>query len=376
MNRLDLLFDVRCYRMSGIGRYIQGELSLLGFNLPGAGLAKAPARVSPKKVGLLCRSDEARFFMETGCAKVIEWNAPPFSLKEQFLSFSLLREALALTGAIWFPHWNVPLWFSKPKGVEMILTVHDLIPWTFPVYAKTLKSRLGWPIFLNAVQKADVIRCVSKATRETLLEKVPMARNKKVEVRYPNALPSFLKDPAFQRSLREKPWPEKWNFEKGQYALYVGNLKPHKGIDFLIDVWQEIQVQLPPMARLVLVGKSFGREIPERIQMTEKTVCLGEVTDEELWQLYVNAKVFCFPSFSEGYGIPPIEACAFGIPIIAATGIPSLEETLGLNIGIRFEKDLWIKSLIELFCSKQHPFKKGVLQIFKKSRSHGNSEHE
>lgn len=352
MNQMELLFDARCYQMSGIGRYIKGELSALGFNIPGTSGESADAAEPSQSVGLFCRREEANLFVEAGCKNIVEWEATPFSVKEQFLSSLFLKKALERTGTVWFPHWNVPMVFSKPQGVEMILTVHDLIPWTFPAYAKSLKSRLGWPIFLNAVRKADVIRCVSKATRDALFEKVPEARNKKVEVRYPNVLPPFLKDQEFQRNLREKPWPEKWKFEKGQYALYVGNLKPHKGVDFLIDVWREIQAKLPPNARLVLAGKSFGGKIPGRIAKTPKTVSLGEVTDEELWQLYANARVFCFPSFAEGFGIPPLEALALGT-ITMISGIPSVKEVLGQEIDIPLVVNLWTDRLSETFSMRQ-----------------------
>jgi len=353
MNRVDLLFDARCFRMSGIGRYIKGELSLLGFKIPGASPDFPTPEEPPRSVGILCRSEDAPGFIEAGCENTVVWEARAFSFKEQFFSSLLLGKTLKMTDTVWFPHWNVPMVFSKPKGVEMILTVHDLIPWTFPAYAKSMKSRLGWPIFLNAVRSADVIRCVSKATRDVLLEKVPEARNKKTEVRYPNVLPPFLNDPAFRRTLWEKPWPEKWHFEKGQYALYVGNLKPHKGVDFLLDVWQEVQAELPLTARLVLAGKSFGEEIPERIEKTPKAVGIGEVTDEELWQLYANAKVFCFPSFAEGYGIPPLEALALGT-MTMTSGIPSVNEVLGQEAGIPLVVNLWAERLLETFFMKQY----------------------
>lgn len=347
MNRVDLLFDVRCYRMSGIGRYIKGELSALGFNIPGTSLGNADVAQRSQSVGLFCRREETQLFVEAGCKNIVEWEAKPFSVKEQFLSSLLLRKALERTGTIWFPHWNVPFVFSKPKGVEMILTVHDLIPWTFPAYAKTLKSRLGWPVFLNAVRKADIIRCVSKATRDVLFEMVPEARSKKVEIRYPNVLPSFLKDSEFQRSLREKPWPEKWHFEKGQYALYVGNLKPHKGVDFLIEVWREIRPVLPESARLVLVGRGFGGKLPLHIETTPGIVALGEVPDEEIWQLYANAKVFCCPSLMEGFGIPPLEAQSLGVPVVS-TVTPSLAEYCKGKQTNEVDKKLWVKELSKI----------------------------
>jgi glycosyltransferase involved in cell wall biosynthesis len=351
--------------MSGIGRYIKGELSALGFNIPGTSAGNPVPENISRSIGLLCRSEESSFFIEAGCENIVEWEARPFSVKEQFFSSPLLGKALKMTDAVWFPHWNVPMTFSKPKGVEMILTVHDLIPWTFPAYSKTLKSRLGWPVFLNAVRRADVIRCVSQATRDVLFEKVPEARDKNVEVRYPKVLPSFLKDENFQRTLREKPWPEKWNFEKGQYALYVGNLKPHKGVDFLLDVWREIQSALPESTRLVLVGRSFGGKLPVRIETTQRITALGEVADDELWQLYANAKVFCFPSFAEGYGIPPLEALALGTPTITS-GIPSVEEMIGPEIALPLEVSFWSKTLSEAIsvekelkkCKRGHAFVK------------------
>jgi len=344
---VNLFFDARCFNMSGIGRYIKGELSTLGLGLPMGSLENQASPRTVKSVGLFCRPEESRFFTEAGCANLVEWNARPFSIKEQFFSSPLLGKALKMTDTVWFPHWNVPVVFPKPKGIEMILTVHDLIPWTFPAYAKTLKSRLGWPIFLNAVRKADVIRCDSQATKDVLLEKVPEAKNKKIEVRYPNVLPAFLKDPVFQRTLRERPWPEKWNFEKGQYALYVGNLKPHKGIHFLIDVWMGLQSKLPEDVRLVLVGKSFGVQIPARGAGMLKIIALGEVSDEELWQLYANAKVFCFPSFAEGFGIPPLEALTLGTPVLSRN-IPSLSVTSGINIYVAEGYEEWGKYLSDL----------------------------
>lgn len=347
MKRMGLLFDARCYRMSGIGRYIKGELSALGFNIPGKSAGNPVPENISRSIGLLCRSEESSFFIEAGCENIVEWEARPFSVKEQFFSSPLLGKALKMTDAVWFPHWNVPMTFSKPKGVEMILTVHDLIPWTFLAYSKTLKSRLGWPVFLNAVRRADVIRCVSQATRDVLFEKVPEARDKNVEVRYPKVLPSFLKDENFQRTLREKPWPEKWNFEKGQYALYVGNLKPHKGVDFLLDVWREIQSALPESTRLVLVGRSFGGKLPLRIETTPGVVALGEVTDDEIWQLYASAKVFCFPSLMEGFGIPPLEAQSIGVPVIS-TLTPSLLEFFKGQQTKVIDKKFWVKELLKI----------------------------
>ena len=112
MNRVDLLFDARCYRMSGIGRYIKGELYALGFKIPGACLGHPAPEETPRNVGLICRPEEARFFVEAGCENIVEWEARPFSAKEQFFSFPFLGKTLKMADAVWFPHWNVPMVFS------------------------------------------------------------------------------------------------------------------------------------------------------------------------------------------------------------------------------------------------------------------------
>jgi NADH:ubiquinone oxidoreductase subunit F (NADH-binding) len=100
MNRVDLLFDARCYRMSGIGRYIKGELSALGFNIQGASPETSPQEGAPSTIGLLCNTEEIRSFSQAGIENLFEWGARPFSFSEQFLSSGFLRKALKKTDTV------------------------------------------------------------------------------------------------------------------------------------------------------------------------------------------------------------------------------------------------------------------------------------
>ena len=111
------------------------------------------------------------------------------------------------------------------------------------------------------------------------------------------------------------------NLEKEDYVLSVGSIDPRKNLKSLIDIFRDKTV------KLVIVGqqnKVFSAlkldDLPNNIVFT------GYVDDDELVQLYNNAKIFVYPSFFEGFGIPPLEAQACGCPVICSekTSLPEV----------------------------------------------------
>jgi glycosyltransferase involved in cell wall biosynthesis len=100
----------------------------------------------------------------------------------------------------------------------------------------------------------------------------------------------------------------------GRYVLYVGALEPRKGLDVLAAAWA--QRPLGDGAELLVAGE--GRVAVPGARM------LGHVTDAELQALYAGALAVVLPSWLEGYGYPPLEGLAHGVPaIVTATGRPS-----------------------------------------------------
>jgi glycosyltransferase involved in cell wall biosynthesis len=112
-----------------------------------------------------------------------------------------------------------------------------------------------------------------------------------------------------------------------RYALYVGATERHKNVGLLLDVWAAGR---PAGLRLAIVGRP-GRDhehLSERANRLGSSVVLrGAVDDAELERWYRHASVFLFPSRTEGFGYPPLEAMQRGVPVIASTG-GSLPEVL------------------------------------------------
>lgn len=110
----------------------------------------------------------------------------------------------------------------------------------------------------------------------------------------------------------------------GAYVLTVGSRDPKKNLRRLMDAWSQVPAAVKGQRKLLVAGggaKKFRDEQLGRIPVDVEF--LGYVEDEELLTLYVHADSFVFPSLYEGFGLPPLEALACGIPTLVAD-IPPL----------------------------------------------------
>lgn len=117
------------------------------------------------------------------------------------------------------------------------------------------------------------------------------------------------------------------------YLLYVGNYYGYKNIGRLVDALPAIVVKHPDM-RLVLVGKEeepLSQELLARAEVAEvknRIHFTGFVPDSQLAWLYQNASLYVFPSLSEGFGLPGLEAMSYGAPV-ASSNATCLPEVYG-----------------------------------------------
>jgi len=117
------------------------------------------------------------------------------------------------------------------------------------------------------------------------------------------------------------------------YVLAVSSLSPHKNfaaviraVELIGDAWFDVVIAGGQNPRIF--ARSDGR-LPRHVKY------IGYVTDPELKALYANAACFVFPSFYEGYGLPPTEAMACGCPVVAAKAA-SIPEVCG-NAAMYFD---------------------------------------
>jgi len=117
------------------------------------------------------------------------------------------------------------------------------------------------------------------------------------------------------------------------YTLYVGNAYPHKNLDALVAGFAAYRQNGFADRTLVLVGASdyfyerLKRETELR-KLAEHVIFFGQASDAELTALYLGAESYVFPSLCEGFGLPPLEAMANGLPV-ASSNASCLPEILG-----------------------------------------------
>ena len=247
---------------------------------------------------------------------------------------------------IFWYRWRVPLYanfFTGPADIyhgldfglpplagraHKVVTVYDL---AFLQHPETAVSSLA--AFLNkvvpeSVAAADVVAAISHATKHALIEhyKTPP---EKITVIPCGIAPHFhrISDAALLEATRRK-------FDlKRPLVLSVGTLEPRKNHLGLIKAFYEVQKSKESPAMLAIAGgKGWLYEETQRmvteLKLENKVRFLGRISDLELITLYSLADVFAFPSFFEGFGMPPLEAMACGAPVITSN-TSSLPEVTG-----------------------------------------------
>lgn len=209
--------------------------------------------------------------------------------------------------------------FNFPAGLKIpvLLSIHDLVFLEIPKFTSVLGRFIRWFYVKRAFEKADVIFTVSKFSRERI--RSILGVEKIIDITY-NGLNNALL--AFDRSC-VKPI---FMFD---YFLYVGNIKPHKGLSLLLDAYHLVR-QSGDSRKLVIIGdyktfKTKDKHITKQINGDPDIVFTGKIKDEDLYMIMSSASMLIQPSLYEGFGIPPLEALYLGTPVLLSD-IPVFRE--------------------------------------------------
>ena len=116
------------------------------------------------------------------------------------------------------------------------------------------------------------------------------------------------------------------------YILYVGSLEPRKNINILIEAYEKLRHEYPAIkTKLILIGGEsplFASVQLKAREFRDDVIFKGFVTDLELGEFYRRAKLVAYPSLYEGFGLPPLEAMASGVPVITSS-TSSIPEVVG-----------------------------------------------
>jgi alpha-1,3-rhamnosyl/mannosyltransferase len=276
-----IAIDARKIADFGIGTYIRGLLGgLAALNSGDEYVAFAPAGAA----------------IPPAVANIVEHihvDAPHYSVRELItLGRAADRARLDVFHA---PHYVVP--FTR---VPLVVTIHDLIHLHQP-----MRNPLA-PLYARAMIRRAVkhARCVLTVT-ETVKAQLETELGAKNVIVTPNGVA------APSTADRRPPTAD-------SFFLYVGNDKPHKNIDTLIDALARI-----PDAWLILAGAPF-----DRFRGHARIDVRGFVSEAELSALYRSAIALVMPSLEEGFGLPAAEAMAHGTAVITSN-VPALVEVTG-----------------------------------------------
>jgi glycosyltransferase involved in cell wall biosynthesis len=258
----------------------------------------------------------------------------PYSASEQFRLGRILDEINP--DLVHFTHFCQPVRYSG----RFVVTVHDLTLLDFSTargrgltsakYA--IRRRAMRSVLKHGVRSAVTVMTPSRFTASRVKERFGIDESRLVVI-----------SEAASRVHEGSPVPYEGLAGGQPFVLYVGNAYPYKNLKTLVEAFESLRLR---DHHLVLVGppnrfyddlQRFVREL-----RVPNIVITGFVPGEQLGWLYDNARAFAFPSRSEGFGLPGLEAMAHGLPVVAAnaTSLPEVYRDAAVYFDPTDTKDL------------------------------------
>jgi glycosyltransferase involved in cell wall biosynthesis len=214
------------------------------------------------------------------------------------------------------PHFNVPIGYGKPY----VVTIHDLL-WherrdknatTLTPFMHTIKYQAYRFISEAAIRAAKAVFVPTEFVAKVVQG---VSRKQRVIV----TKEGVSKDYVLKGSKTKRSYP---------YLVYTGSLYPHKNVPYILDMLMSMQeLHLIVVSGRSVFQTSFMKEVKKR-QLEDRVHLEQGLEDKKVAELYRSADAFVMPSFSEGFGLPGLEAMACGT-LVLASDIPVFHEVYG-----------------------------------------------
>jgi len=205
-----------------------------------------------------------------------------------------------------------------PKSKKLVLTIHDLAFLTYPKsFSKIFQIYYSLLIPYN-IKRADQIITISEASKKEIIDIFPQVKDKiNIVVLGIDKKYGIVKD-----------------LKKKKQILYVGSINERKNLIGAIESFERLPKELD--YSLVIVGNFFDifslskkmKEVLFRAKKNNKIIFKQGLDDNALIVEYNVSRILIFPSFYEGFGLPPLEAMACGTPVITSN-LSSMPEVCG-----------------------------------------------
>lgn len=235
----------------------------------------------------------------------------------------------------------------------LVVTIHDLMDLVLPEYSSGAVARwLFRQMAARVGRRANVVLADSQYSADDISRLLDLPRDK-VEV-----LPIGLEErykPVFDGEVLARV-QRKYKMESS-YLFYLGNFKPHKNVQGLIEAYATLPEAVRAEFQLVLGGREDRwcgerKALAATLGVAARVHFIGQVEEEDMPALFSGAALFVFPSLYEGFGLPPLEAMACGAPVLCSDRT-SLPEVVG-DAGALFDpdaKEAWSQALVALLAN-------------------------
>jgi glycosyltransferase involved in cell wall biosynthesis len=255
----------------------------------------------------------------------------PLSLRPRPVRFLFQHVLLPLLARRWradvvhSPVLIMPLYRGKRRHV---LTIHDMTLFSLPHCHDTLhRSALYRHLVLRSIRHADLIFVPSRATQADVCRVVRDISPRRVRI-----IPLGVSEEFRLYSADETCAAVRRLQLPARYILYVGAINPRKNLQRLVESYRRLVSKSEIEEHLVLAGQlGWGyQDLLKQLDSPDlrgKVHLTGYVPQSDLPWLYAGATIFVYPSLQEGFGLPPLEAMACGVPTISSLS-SSLTENL------------------------------------------------
>ncbi len=245
-------------------------------------------------------------------------------------------------------HCFIPV-YCRPLfngGITYINTIHDLQAAHYPQYHpfhEVAYSDLCWRLDAKFSKK---IIATTNYVKADLVRRYRM-KEEKIEV---------LNIPAMVNLDETEPFEEvsrKFHIADGAYYYTVAQMIPHKNLETLIRVMAVLKKGNTNLPQRLLVSGISGnasdsvKELIEENQLQDIVTLTGFISTKERNTLYRHCRAFLFPSIFEGFGMPPVEAMAFGAVVITTnrTSIPEVTQGKANYVEDPYSTKAWIEMM-------------------------------
>jgi glycosyltransferase involved in cell wall biosynthesis len=228
-----------------------------------------------------------------------------------------------------------PNFFLPACADKGVITVHDLSVFKFPETHPIERIKQFERDFARSVAQATHVITDSKTTRTEVMAFTGLPDSRVTAV----ALGvSDVFKPVSDEDAAEPL--QKYSLTPGAYALCVCTLEPRKKVAQLLAAWRLLPGRLRSMHPLVLIGGNgwLSQALQDEVSQAEAqgwVKRLGYVPEQDLPLLYAGAALFVYPSTYEGFGLPPVEAMACGVPVVVSdqSCLPEVTQGAALTVN-------------------------------------------